>query len=129
MNSATVPGRAVRQSTRILLQVPGGQGYAYFRDILDLVAGDLLDNIEVLGRFGEDAGRVRLSYDRNLLFVRIGASSAPRFYLTVDEARNLIAGRITWVRLRPLNSAGDPTRPVHYYHAPFPTAAPPGARS
>lgn len=107
-----ITGTAIRQHSRILIEhdkIPAG--YIALADLVDLLAGDLDPNIEILGRYGEDRGRATLSRDGRLLILEIRdmGGRPHRSTLLTRHARDLIAGR-TWRALTlDLPLPGDPT--------------------
>jgi len=114
MSPTTAPGRAVRQSNRILLQTPTGEGYVYLDDLLDLIGGDLDPDVEVLDGWGGLVGKAALSYNGQVLFPAVRGT---RYQIWISQVTALIRGRLTEAPIRLLNCPGDPTRPV-YYRAP-----------
>lgn len=109
-----VAGEAVRQSTRILLRLPGGDSYVYMDDLLDLIEGDLDPNIEITdverqyigaARIGRDGAHLVLEYD----------GRPEQYSLWVSQVRSLIKGRRTEAPIRVVPTGAEPL-PFRYPH-------------
>jgi hypothetical protein len=82
------PSRVIRQSSRLLIQTPGGEGYLYSRPLLDHLACPILTPVV---HDPDGHGRAfRSVVDPQWLVIEMGGM---RYWLLVADVHDLIRGR------------------------------------